>query len=86
MKISFNEDNMSFELNNREKTVGFIWISVETMIISLHSEEARDIRSCYDHNPAFNLCKKEKKVTLLNKYLCIEIQTNLKQVCIFCIT
>lgn len=44
-----------------EKTVGFIWISVETMCISLHGKEARDIRSCYDHNPAFNLCKKEKR-------------------------
>lgn len=30
------------------------------MCISLHGKEARDIRSCYDHNPAFNLCKKKK--------------------------
>lgn len=67
--------------------VGFMWISVETMCISLHRKEVRYIRSCYDHNPAFNLCKKKKKeVILLKKYLCIEIQTNLKQVCIFCIT
>lgn len=66
--------------------VGFIWISVETMCISLHGKEARDIRSCYEHNPAFNLCKKKTEVILLKKYLCIEIQTNLKQVCIFCIT
>lgn len=56
------------------------------MCILLHGKEARDIRSCYDHNPAFNLCKKKKEVILLKKYLCIEIQTNLKQVCIFCIT
>lgn len=41
--------------------VGFIWISVETMCILLHYKEARDIRSCYDHNPAFNLCKKKKR-------------------------
>lgn len=45
--------------------VGFIWISVEIMCISLHVRvhvhEARDIRSCYDHNPAFNLCKKKKR-------------------------
>lgn len=30
--------------------------------------------------------KRKKEVILLKKYLCIEIQTNLKQVCIFCIT
>lgn len=29
---------------------------------------------------------KRKKEILLKKYLCIEIQTNLKQVCIFCIS
>lgn len=78
---------MSFELNSREETVGFIWISVGTVCISLSDRKAGDFQSCYDHNPAFNLCKKKnKEVKLLKKYLCIEVQTNLKQVCIFCIT
>lgn len=35
-------------------------IFVETMYISW-GKKMRYIRSCYDHNPAFNLCKDEKK-------------------------
>lgn len=56
------------------------------MCIFTRDKEARDIQSCYDHNPAFNLCKKKrrkKEVNLLKKYLCIEIQTNLNRYAYF---
>lgn len=68
MSISVNKGSMSLELTNRDKIVGFIWISVDTMCIFSHDKEARDIQSCYDHNPAFNLCKKKiKKLKIRRK-------------------
>lgn len=38
-----------------------MWLSVETLYILLYRKEVRFIRSCYDHDPAFNLCKKKKR-------------------------
>lgn len=89
MIISFSKDKMLFQLHKRESGRFYEDISRDNECVSKHRKEARCIRSCYDHGPAFNLCKKikkEKEVILLKRYLCIEIQTNLKQVCIFCIT
>lgn len=88
MIISFGKDKMLFQLHKRESGRFYEDISRDKCV-SKHRKEVRYIRSCYDHGPAFNLCKKikkEKEVILLKRYLCIEIQTNLKQVCIFCIT
>lgn len=59
------------------------------MCIFTRDKEARDIQSCYDHNPAFNLCKKKKKEKRGEPFEEISMYRNTdksKQVRIFCIT
>lgn len=61
MNISFSKDKMSFQLNKRENGRFYEDICRDNERVSKHRKEVRYIRSCYDHNPAFNLCKKKKK-------------------------
>lgn len=61
MNISFSKDKMSFQLNKRENGRFYEDICWDNECVSKHRKEVRYIRSCYDHNPAFNLCKKKKK-------------------------
>lgn len=60
MIISFGKDEMLFQLHNRESGRFYEDISRDKCV-SKHRKEVRYIRSCYDHGPAFNLCKKIKK-------------------------
>lgn len=44
----------------------------------VHGKRGEISEAAMNTNPAFNLCKKRRKKYPLEKYLCIEIQTNLR--------